>query len=84
VIPHIFSHFTLSKTQHKSLLVRLSGGYEHCLNAAAWVAMGAFNVQKHKQAKQALKSMKTIGRGGVSRDFLAHVQPVSIILQPVK
>lgn len=39
--------------------------------------MGAFNVKKHKQAKQALKSMKAIGRGGPSRDFLQNVHPVS-------
>jgi hypothetical protein len=37
--------------------------------------MGAFNVKKHKQAKRALKSMKVIGRGGVSRDFLKLVHP---------
>jgi hypothetical protein len=67
-----------------SLLVRVSGGYQYCLNSVVWVAMGAFNVQKHKQAKQALKSMKAIGRGGVSRDFLAHVQPVSTILQSIR
>lgn len=38
--------------------------------------MGAFNVHKHKQAKRALKSMKAIGRGGVSRDFLQNVHLV--------
>lgn len=32
------------------LLVRLSGGYELCLNATNWDAMGAYNVIKRKQA----------------------------------
>ena len=37
--------------------------------------MGFYNVSKHKQGKRALKAMKTIGRGGVSKDFLNHVKP---------
>lgn len=56
------------------LLVRLSGGYEYCLLQANWIAMGAFRVSKHKHAKRAFKSMKAIGRGGPSRDFLKNVK----------
>jgi hypothetical protein len=37
--------------------------------------MAVFNVSKHRQSKQALKSMKAIGRGGVSKDFLNNVKP---------
>lgn len=58
------------------LLVRLSGGYEYCLNPTNWTAMGAYAVQKRKQGKRALRSMKAIGRGGVSKDFLSNVKPV--------
>jgi hypothetical protein len=68
--------FFLQTACIRRLLVRLSGGYEYCLNNLAWVAMGAYNVAKHKQSKGALKSMKAIGRGGVSRDFLQIVHPV--------
>jgi len=57
------------------LLVRVSGGYEYCINKGNWIAMGMYNVTKHKQAKMALKSVKGIGRGGPSADFLAVVQP---------
>ena len=57
------------------LLVRLSGGYEYCLSTLHWTAMGLYNVSKRKQSKHALKAMKTIGRGGVSKDFLKHVKP---------
>jgi hypothetical protein len=57
------------------LLVRLSGGYEYCLSQVDWVAMGVYKVSKHRQAKRALKSMKAIGRGGPSRDFLKNVKP---------
>ncbi|KAG7352169.1 hypothetical protein IV203_008217 [Nitzschia inconspicua] len=74
-----FYIFEINQFRHwwktSRLLVRLTGGYEYCLNTLAWMAMAAFNVKKHKQAKQALKSMKAIGRGGVSRDFLKHVKP---------
>ena len=59
------------------LLVRLSGGYEYCLNIENWDAMSQYLVSKRKQARRALKSMKAIGRGGPSRDFLQQVQPVS-------
>ena len=58
------------------LLVRLSGGYEYCLNPTNWVAMGTYVVKKRKQGKRALRSMKAIGRGGVSKDFLKTVKPV--------
>eukprot|EP00539_Tryblionella_compressa_P014177 CAMPEP_0178819250 /NCGR_PEP_ID=MMETSP0746-20121128/2870_1 /TAXON_ID=913974 /ORGANISM="Nitzschia punctata, Strain CCMP561" /LENGTH=819 /DNA_ID=CAMNT_0020480499 /DNA_START=138 /DNA_END=2597 /DNA_ORIENTATION=- len=74
-----FYIFEINQFRHwwktSRLLVRLSGGYEYCLNNLAWFAMGAFNVKKHKQAKRALKSMKAIGRGGVSREFLQNVHP---------
>ncbi|CAJ1930945.1 unnamed protein product [Cylindrotheca closterium] len=56
------------------LLVRLSGGYEYCLNPVNWIAMGSYAVQKRKQGKRAVRSMKAIGRGGVSRDFLTNVK----------
>lgn len=59
------------------LLVRLSGGYEYCLNPINWQAMGIYMVEKRKQGKRALRSMKAIGRGGPSRDFLSNVKPVS-------
>jgi hypothetical protein len=63
------------------LLVRVSGGYEFCLDRINWEAMAAYTVRKHKQAKRALKSMKAIGRGGPSRDFLHNVKPVSSFLE---
>jgi len=57
------------------LLVRVSGGYEFCINKVHWIEMGLYKVSRHKQAKKALKSVKGIGRGGPSADFLAVVQP---------
>lgn len=57
------------------LLVRVSGGYEYCLTEINWVAMGLYKVSKHRQAKKALKSVKGIGRGGPSRDFLSNIKP---------
>jgi hypothetical protein len=57
------------------LLVRVSGGYEYCIDKNNWLAMGLYKVSRHRQAKKALKSVKGIGRGGPSRDFLANVQP---------
>jgi hypothetical protein len=59
-------------------LVRLSGGYEFCLDRTNWEVMAAYTVRKHKQAKRALKTMKAIGRGGPSRGFLQNVNPVSL------
>jgi hypothetical protein len=59
------------------LLLRLSGGYEYCLSPVNWQAMGIYMVEKRKQGKRALRSMKAIGRGGPSRDFLSNVKPVS-------
>lgn len=56
------------------LLVRLSGGYEYCLSQVNWVVMATYKVSKHRQAKKALKSVKAIGRGGPSRDFLKNVK----------
>mmetsp|Transcript_59263 Transcript_59263/g.144912 ORF Transcript_59263/g.144912 Transcript_59263/m.144912 type:complete len:878 (-) Transcript_59263:4409-7042(-) len=71
--------FELNQFRHwwktSRLLVRLSGGYEYCLSTLHWTAMGLYNVNKRKQGKHALKAMKTIGRGGVSKDFLKHVKP---------
>lgn len=57
------------------LLVRVSGGYEYCQSTVNWVAMAAFKVTRRKQAKAAFRSMKAIGRGGPSKDFLNNVQP---------
>jgi hypothetical protein len=57
------------------LLVRISGGYEYCFNQVHWIEMGLYKVSRHKQAKKALKSVKGIGRGGPSSNFLAVVQP---------
>ena len=37
--------------------------------------MGLYDVTRRRQGKRALKAMKTIGRGGVSKDFLKHVKP---------
>ena len=70
--------FQLNQFRHwwktSRLLVRLSGGYEYCLNGENWDDMSQYLVSKRRQAKQALKSMKAIGRGGPSRDFLQEVQ----------
>jgi hypothetical protein len=57
------------------LLVRTSGGYEYCLDHINWETMASYIVRKRRQAKDALKSMKAIGRGGPSRDFLTNVKP---------
>eukprot|EP00980_Cylindrotheca_fusiformis_P028310 scaffold22591_cov125-Cylindrotheca_fusiformis.AAC.6 len=57
------------------LLVRLSGGYEYCLVPINWEAMGTYMVEKRRQGKRALRSMKAIGRGGPSSDFLSVVKP---------
>jgi hypothetical protein len=59
------------------LLLRASGGYEYCLDQINWETMASYIVRKRRQAKRALKSMKSIGRGGPSRDFLQNVKPVS-------
>ena len=59
------------------LLVRVSGGYEYCIDKVHWIEMGLYKVSRHKQAKKALKSVKGIGRGGPSADFLAIVQPLT-------
>jgi hypothetical protein len=71
--------FQLNQFRHwwktSRLLVRLSGGYEYCLSTIYWTAMGLYDVTRRKQSKHALKAMKTIGRGGVSKDFLKHVKP---------
>ncbi len=56
------------------LLVRVSGGYEYCIDAENWLAMGMYKVSKRRQAKKALKIVKAIGRGGPSKDFLNNVQ----------
>jgi hypothetical protein len=70
--------FQLNQFRHwwktSRLLLRVSGGYEYCLSQVNWVAMGVYKVSKHKQAKRALKSVKAIGRGGPSRDFLKNVK----------
>ena len=58
------------------LLVRLSGGYEYCLDSTNWTAMGRYAVERRRQGKQAFRSMKAIGRGGPSKDFLSNVKPV--------
>jgi hypothetical protein len=73
--------WTLNQFRHwwktSRLLVRLSGGYENCLDPLKWEAMGTYVVSKRKQGKMALRSMKAIGRGGPSSDFLKTVKPVS-------
>lgn len=74
-----FYIFKINQFRHwwktSRLLVRLSGGYEYCLSTIAWTAMGLYDVTRRKQSKHALRAMKTIGRGGVSRDFLKNVKP---------
>jgi hypothetical protein len=73
--------WTLNQFRHwwktSRLLVRLSGGYENCYDPINWEAMGTYVVSKRKQGKRAFKSMKAIGRGGPSTDFLSTVKPVS-------
>eukprot|EP00934_Nitzschia_sp_Nitz4_P003730 Nitzschia sp. Nitz4//scaffold380_size13111//5510//7999//NITZ4_008982-RA/size13111-augustus-gene-0.39-mRNA-1//-1//CDS//3329549879//3720//frame0 len=56
------------------LLVRLTGGYEYCLNEDNWTLMAKYLVSKKRQAKKALRSMKDIGQGGYARDFLQNVK----------
>jgi hypothetical protein len=72
--------FKLNQFRHwwktSRLLVRVSGGYVYCLNRTNWKAMAAYTVRRRKQAKPALKSMKAIGQGGPSKDFLNNVQKV--------
>jgi hypothetical protein len=58
------------------LLVRVSGGYEYCLSPVTWEQMGWYNVSKRRHGRKALKSMKWIGRGGVSKEFLNNVKEV--------
>lgn len=58
------------------LLVRLSGAFEFCYNPINWEAMASYNVVKKRQRKMAYHSMKAIGRGGPSSDFLNLVKPV--------
>jgi len=58
------------------LLVRLSGGLVYCQDPLQWTAMSIWHVSKDgKQAKHALKQMKSIGKGGAARLFLQEVHP---------
>jgi hypothetical protein len=70
--------FQLNEFRHwwktSRLLVRVSGGYEYCHDQENWLAMATYKVSKRRQAKQALKSLKAIGRGGPSLHFLNDVQ----------
>jgi len=57
------------------LLVRLTGGIIYAIDALNWTTMAMWHTAKQKQAKHALKQMKTIGQGGVIRLFLQVVHP---------
>jgi len=63
------------------LLVRLSGSYGWCQDTVTWTFMATLDVTTKKGAKQALKQMKRIGRGGPNRVFLMNVHPFTRTLR---
>jgi hypothetical protein len=63
------------------LLVRLSGSYAWCKDITMWTFMATLDVTRGKGARQALKQVKRIGRGGPNRLFLKNVHPFTRTLR---
>jgi polyphosphate kinase 2 (PPK2 family) len=75
-------------------LVRLAGSYQWCYDKSNWIAMALLDISSSSSAKfsrkqqkfamrQAIRSVKSIGRGGPIRNFLENVHAFTRTLRLV-